>query len=749
MKRIPIRAKIQIQLDTPMHVGGGKGNNGICSYLLRNENSVPYWPGSAFKGKVRHFARMLWEGSGEQCVFEHALSMDEDTSQCGCLVCDMMGSAGNRQGSLIFSDMVFADECDIHSDTRTGNAIDRYRRVAKDKSLFQTEFAESDKNVLIGEITGTLPGTCIDKEKALLDAAIRSIPYIGGNTSRGLGWIKENGITVDIEEITVEEGADPAKTNFVTLPVSIKLMSPLLIGSKTANSNFRTTQYHIPGSLIRAALAHAIVVKDGGENSGKNNWIEPKDEKCLFPTLRTAFGKIHITQFLPKDCRFAPITAEKCKYKSDDKTGRTYDRLQYELGNEKEEGWGPENCRKERVKTGFIHRLNGTLMEYPLSMVVSKSAMNRYRGTSQDEMLYSMEIIAPITTEPFMIFEGSISGEFDPDELKNLVKNGIRIGGYQTAGYGRCEVTIGDPVLSEDEKKVLAERIARFGQKVPVTLLSDAFVEIDEPSDISNESYLQAYQDALFLELPSEVKLSRVIAQHFQWRGFDTSKKKGYLKNASHVIKAGAVFVLETEKWTDVMIDALMLLHKSGICKGLDALNGYGQVSVADPYHMNEMIEMETKQSDMEEIDMELQQSIKKQKDAIDELKPELIEIVDKLFKDAEKKVIPSKRQYSDLLQAASKSACVEEITLLIRYKKVKEGSKKEWKHLADPLANAIDVLKVKAENISKRIDDPTENKAVDYHLQLTRLLLGYLMWNGCVEYAKREENKDVPKVQK
>ncbi|MDR2713237.1 MAG: RAMP superfamily CRISPR-associated protein [Clostridiales bacterium] len=731
MERIPIKAKVEIRLDSPLHVGGGKGVDSVCSYLLRGGDGQPFWPGSAFKGKTRHFARLLLEGSGETCSFNHTLATGDDNSNCNCLVCDMMGSAGNNHGGLLFGDMKFAGS-GTYEDVRTGNTIDRYRRVTNDNALFGIETAGSnssknnEENLLTGEITGTLSKKHYDREKELLVAAIQTIPYIGGNTGRGLGWVQENGVKVEVKDIGIKPEINKPEPSVVTLPVTLTSKSPLLIGTKTTQSNFRTTQYHIPGSVMRAALAQAIIAQDGGLCGEKINWIVPKVSNSAFPSLRKAFEEIHITQFLPKGCRFAPITAEKYKYNSDDEAEHTHDTLRSKLGDTKDD-WSKEP-RKERVKDRFIYSDSGTVAENPLSMVITKSAVNRYQGTTQDEMFFSMETLVPPVT-----FCGFISGEFDPEELRKLVKNGISVGGYQTSGYGQCSVEIGEQKTRAESKMKLCERVKKFGSRIPVTLLSDALInDLTVPLDTSNEGYLDAFRAALFPELPLTVKLVRVFAQHSQWRGFNTSEKTYFLNPAVQVIKAGAVFVLEAQKWTDEALDSLELLEKNGISKGIDAANGFGQIVVADKYHLNEM-----GGSDMSK------EQPKVEKDAIDEMKPELIGIVKKLFEGKQSRDIPDKRQYSSLVQAAEHSACVEELTLLIRYKSVKEGSKSGWKYLAEPLAKAIEELESKAKKIAKKPDGDDESNIVKYHMQLTRLLLGYLMWQGCVikEQKKNESN--------
>jgi len=573
VNQIPVRVTVEIKLDAPFHVGGGKGGSGTSSYLVRDGNNAPYWPGSAFKGKVRHFARLLLEGAAVgQCEFEHRVDFvdferkqdDNDASPCKCLVCKMLGGAGNAKGSLLFGDMKLNV---ANTEMRTGNAIDRYRRTAKDESLFQIETADAE--MLTGEIIGTLSEENYDEQKALLEAAIKAIPHIGGNTGRGLGWIAEDGIAVEIIALDAEEVSVPVDDPpWVTVPVTITAQSPLLIGKKSSESNFRATLGHIPGAVLRAALAQTLIAQDGGAEEGKVNWVAKEGGQGRFPSLRRAFGELRITQCLPEECRFAPVTVECLK---GSKQG--YDTLLVKR---------EEKAPTERVK-GYIDG-QGRKLDGPTKMVVTKSAMNRFRGTSQDEMLFSMEVMLPP-----VVFQGEISGVFDPAELERLTQNGIRVGGYQTAGHGRCKMEIGAPTDSADTPEQLRRRVEMCRGKIPVTLRSDAIVALEPPEDTSNEGYLLAYQKALFSTLTG-VKLTKVIAQHSQWRGFDTSKPtEDILKRQTyHVIDAGAVFLLETEApdLTDELLAALLKLQSKGVCQDdIHNRNGYGQIRVADEFH--------------------------------------------------------------------------------------------------------------------------------------------------------------------
>jgi CRISPR-associated Csx10 family RAMP protein len=599
---------------SPFHSGGGLGEDATTSYLVRDAQGNPIWPGSSFKGKVRHYAQaILSEVRGSNCASDENSKIDEQEVHCDCIICDMLGGTGNARGNLLFSDLRLNDLALEPSVMRAGNAINRKLRTAKDTGLFEVEAAGGHSGtVLSGEIHGTLRDEGSDDQRKLLTAAIKSIPFIGGNTSRGLGWVDDIVVTDIQDETTVPSDRDNSNdaNDVGKAPIAkthqrviLTVRSPLLIGKHSTRSNYRRTQYLVPGALMRAALASEIATRDGSSSKEYLNFVTKDGGNGAFPSLRASFGDLNISQFLPIGCRIPPITARQCKHGFKTEM-RVYDTLVSYLSGIISFRCPQCRGRLERAQ-GFCDS-DGYAQKRPPTEIMTKSAINRYRGTSRDEMLYSFEVIAP-SVEPPIEFEGMVSGYFDPEELKRLVDGGLRIGGRISTGLGQMEVAVKDNELSEDSIDTMRERIRVFNSLlpsrtetlIPITLLSEARVVLLEPVGKENSDYLRAFKESLFHGLGESVELVQAIAQHGQWRGFDTKRKTYFLKDAVHIIKAGAVFVLSCSEMSDDLLKMLLEKQRKGICAGVDnQKNGFGQICVADEFHVANAIPKEDKSYD-------------------------------------------------------------------------------------------------------------------------------------------------------
>ena len=627
MKYRKLDVEVTLILDSPFHVGGGKGAVSNHSFLQKNLEKEPYIPGSAIKGKVRQLAMQFMENSSTPCRFAHH---KEDREQsCECLLCDMLGKAGNDKGRLYFSEFSIQSEGDVFTAVRTGNAVDCYTRTAKDAHLFGVEIAESGEQMrLVGTIHGYLDASCFEKQKKLLFTTLEYISFIGGNSGRGLGWIQE----IKLEDKSPENVPLLPNLNeqsrFQKVRVKLKPQSPLLIGKHTTQSNYRETQFLIPGSVVRASLARELVGRCSiPSTGGRVNYVRSlgenrKDEQ--FYDLCENFSDIRISAFMPKGASVFPLTAVERKNREDAEIV-AWDTLAQKISGKSE-----KQSRAYRVerKDGFYCDEEREIVGVkPETSIISKNAIDRYRGTSQDEMLYSLRVLTNRVKETRrkkknkgaeddcldgkkdneIYFEGEIEGVFRLDELKNILGDEIRVGAYQTSGFGKCSVECipesevsAEGTMKDADKAEMRKRIEDFNTLIetesvtyiPITLHSDTFAELqmrDNPSDMDNDAYLAMYQELLFSEI-KEAALHMAIVQTCPWRGFDTSQTTDYLLDARIMLRSGGVFVLKTENLTDSLLDALWALQRTGLCKGaraeLDNNNGYGKVVVADSFHI-------------------------------------------------------------------------------------------------------------------------------------------------------------------
>jgi hypothetical protein len=233
-----------------------------------------------------------------------------------------------------------------------------------------------------------------------------------------------------------------------------------------------------------------------------------------------------------------------------------------------------------------VEPFDGFLMESGL-VTSTHSEMDRLRGTSMDERLYTVRAIAPGAAT----FCGEISGNIDLSELSELLRPSIRVGAMITKGFGECKAEIvQDSGSSGDDLKDMRERVkgriiafnALLGRDsgedmfVPLTLMSDAVVSLTEPK---NGEYMAAYTPIV-----EPFELKRVITKSSIWRGFDTKRTAGFEKQAQFRLRAGSVFVLRVKTLDDENIDKLLQYEREGI--GFNAEGGYGAVRVAHERHI-------------------------------------------------------------------------------------------------------------------------------------------------------------------
>lgn len=211
MSKVHLNIKLKINFDNEFHIGGGKGNSSISSLVLKDINNKPYIPGSTVKGRLRYNIYQILNGYGKvDCT-----PFGEEG--CQCLVCNLFGVPGNKQGQLIFNDLKLNDdtkEINYYS-LKTGIRINRYLKVVKDEALFTIETTGKSGNLFFnGDIVGYLSKETYQKEISYIVMGLKLIKTLGSSQSRGLGWLGDQcqfNVYVDGQEIndnTLKEWGD-------------------------------------------------------------------------------------------------------------------------------------------------------------------------------------------------------------------------------------------------------------------------------------------------------------------------------------------------------------------------------------------------------------------------------------------------------------------------------------------------------------------------------------------------------------
>lgn len=168
--------EITIEIKTPFIISSGNIEGEMIDKATVKMDKKPFIPGSTLKGKVRDNLLMILKGE-----------IGEDKAEE--LVGRLFGKEGYFPSKIYFTDLY--PEGEKGTNVRYGVAIDRFRKVAKDKALYSYETAD------IGIYKGRVEAY-VDEEIDLEDLTIafKMIDFIGGSKSRGCGRCR-----VDIREV--------------------------------------------------------------------------------------------------------------------------------------------------------------------------------------------------------------------------------------------------------------------------------------------------------------------------------------------------------------------------------------------------------------------------------------------------------------------------------------------------------------------------------------------------------------------
>lgn len=373
------------------------------------------------------------------------------------------------------------------------------------------------------------------------------------------------------------------------------LKSPLMIGGKTLNSNYRESRDYIPGSVLRAAYAKALIQRCACEQ--KNYWLtfqaQSQCEECAFRAVCQRFSEITFPALYPMGGSPYPVTAREKKYKEKGEKG-IFDILKSRLTAqgkaEGESGWKrQEGIYKDGQCVKLIHS------------AITRTAIDYHRKAAKEGSLYTQNVISEkYFNESDVLSEVVFSGEIRllPEEEKELDQiRVLHIGADITRGFGICHMSYSEKAEEDTQDKIM-ERIQEFNlgitgewQFVILDLLTDAYLGLEEiGSDTLSQTEISDEQMRAFLEekigLSNEkYQLCKVYKSQEILRGFDTSKGTAdeMRRQGRLVVKAGAVFVYQARA-NDIDGNVLLELEKNGI--GENTKHGFGKIRICDSFHV-------------------------------------------------------------------------------------------------------------------------------------------------------------------
>lgn len=367
------------------------------------------------------------------------------------------------------------------------------------------------------------------------------------------------------------------------MDVVLEFKSPFLVCGKKTSNNFIESIDYIPGSVVRAAFAKFIVYNCPCSDDfhdkelGRYYWVRFKDtdqcKKCKYSNICKNFDKIRFSFFYPKGARPNPFSNMICKNYEDHG-------FQDVLLAQKD-SFGCPKCPKSNNR---LERYSGLVKEGKPYKVkkkgFTKTAVNLYTRTVLQGSLYSLVTVAK-TGEEGLVFEGKIEGVAKED-LEKIDE--IRIGKYNSVGFGIAKVVCRDEKIREGKEKVI-DKLKQFSNEYKkVKNLNDNrnYIALYFTSNVlfradCKEEYRQTEEYATILReslhIPREFEIEEVFSNFGMFRGFDTSFAEPKRKELFYLAPAGTVLVLRTFLNVDTAYNILSKIEGFGeYCH-----DGYGE----------------------------------------------------------------------------------------------------------------------------------------------------------------------------
>lgn len=210
----------ELVLENEMHIGSGKGDGRTDALVVKDFNGKPFIPGSSLRGSLRSVIERIAASldknpcllTNDTCVttskdiqkeFKKILEnkdnseikkfLDDDSKICP--VCRLFGSTVVAS-KIKITDLRLKEE-KAEPAIRHGVAINRDTETSQNKAKFDFEVVPKESRFefeLIGE-------NLTDNDRALLAVGIQEMIdgnfWIGGNTARGLGKCKLDGLKIE------------------------------------------------------------------------------------------------------------------------------------------------------------------------------------------------------------------------------------------------------------------------------------------------------------------------------------------------------------------------------------------------------------------------------------------------------------------------------------------------------------------------------------------------------------------------
>ena len=415
------------------------------------------------------------------------------------------------------------------------------------------------------------------------------------------------------------------------IKLKITALSPLAIASKKQGSVSEAEDY-IPGSVIRGAIASQILQLSG--NTEQDLTTDGGDFQALFLNDQPAIFH-NAYPAVPEainDIMVLPATAVSSKTSSGFKSkgngvfDTLIDRFCADAYNYSYDPSDPKSLVDKtdtRVEPfgGFYSCHDGEYRGHSVKKrFLTRVGINRQRATSEDDILYSIEVLnesflenpqeknwQPVVYQGEILVEDTLAQSLT--QFINQNPHIFRLGGATSRGLGKVQIQ----AEIQDKKTDIQQRIATFndtiisrwqlwsvfGEPEENLLKNRTYFTIDLQSDtiltenwqrttVISPSMLCEFVglDDEFAQLTHEeakdnfIKLEVAYSSYNYRSGWNFAW--GLMKDVELVTNRGAVYLFSTNQ-LDIWIDKLQELELKGV--GDRTCEGFGQVHICNQFH--------------------------------------------------------------------------------------------------------------------------------------------------------------------
>jgi CRISPR-associated protein Csx10 len=380
-------------------------------------------------------------------------------------------------------------------------------------------------------------------------------------------------------------------------PMVVKLRitahSPLTFPTRKPGAQFRESLPYVPGASVYGALGmwfgarehfdpelfEQILCHNAYPARADDEWVRPLPQTAIQPkgTTESGLSDKLADALVPRVCWERQQPAALI-YAPTDEQGRP---------------WEAVGARFYTIKDRSLETRSVT------QRTLTRVAINRQRGTAEDQRLYSLLAINEVSNNQPTRFLGSLVLPNRNEMVLQALVDITHLGGRQTTGLGAVEIA--NEFASIETTKQVAERIGHLtgkfqrqaklyaqlgGEPWPIderpiftiNLLSDAILLEDgwAPTNEISSTMLRNLTGIEAKLLRSFTRTSIVGGWNVQWQR---------PKPTAIATTTGSVFVFQAEQQLDDDAYArLAHLQVEGI--GERRQEGYGQVRICDDFHL-------------------------------------------------------------------------------------------------------------------------------------------------------------------